>query len=358
MKKILISTGGSGGHVIPGITFYKHLENENSVKIITDIRGSKFFNNESIKKDIIDVPYIGSNLFLLPIKLIYLLISFIKSFYYLKKNKIEILISTGGYMSFPLCFSAIFLKVKIFLFEPNMVVGRTNKLILKFSKKILCYNKDLIGLSDQYKNKVFLIDRILSKEIYFIKKNNSQSLSNPLKLLIIGGSQGASFFDNNMPDLIKELSKLCKIDLKQQVYDQEKINQIENEYSKLDIKYELFTYDSDLYKIYNNYDIVITRSGASTISEISYFGVPFIAIPFPFAKDNHQYFNAKYYLEKNCCWLINQKEFNTKETVIFFKNLLENQTDFISKKDNLNKISYQNTWNRVNQKIKELVNED
>ena len=94
MKKILISTGGSGGHVIPGITFYIHLVKEHNVKIVTDLRGSKFFNKNSIDKDIIDVPNIGSNLFLLPIKIINILISFIKSFFYLKKNKIEILIST------------------------------------------------------------------------------------------------------------------------------------------------------------------------------------------------------------------------------------------------------------------------
>ena len=78
---------------------------------------------------------------------------------------------------------------------------------------------------------------------------------------------------------------------------------------------------------------------------------------FPFLKDNHQYFNAKYYLDKNCCWLIDQDKFDQKNDY-FFKNLLENQTDFLNKKDNLKKISYQNTWNKINQKVKELVNEN
>ena len=101
---------------------------------------------------------------------------------------------------------------------------------------------------------------------------------------MIGGSQGASFFDNNIPILIKELCKFCEVELRQQVYDKNQISKINKEYSQLNIKYELFNYDSELYKIYNNYDIIITRSGASTISEISYFGVPFIAIPFSFFK--------------------------------------------------------------------------
>ena len=153
-------------------------------------------------------------------------------------------------------------------------------------------------------------------------------------------------------------STFCEVELKQQVYDTNQIDKINKEYSQLNIKYELFNYDSELYKTYNNYDIIITRSGASTISEISYFGIPFIAIPFPFAKDNHQYFNAKYYLDKNCCWLIDQDKFDQKKMITFFRNLLENQTDYLNKKDNLNKISYQNTWNKINQKVKELVNEN
>ena len=261
-------------------------------------------------------------------------------------------------MSLPFCLSAIILKIKIYLFEPNMVIGRTNKFILKFSKKILCYKSDLIGLSEKQKEKVFLIDRILSKEIYTLNRNTISKISKPLKLLVIGGSQGAIFFDNNIPVLIKELSTFCEVELKQQVYDTNQIDKINKEYSQLNIKYELFNYDSELYKTYNNYDIIITRSGASTISEISYFGIPFIAIPFPFAKDNHQYFNAKYYLDKNCCWLIDQDKFDQKKMITFFRNLLENQTDYLNKKDNLNKISYQNTWNKINQKVKELVNEN
>ena len=88
----------------------------------------------------------------------------------MKKNNIEILISTGGYMSLPLCLSAKILKIKIYLFEPNMVIGRSNKFFLKFSEKIICYSNKLINFPKKYKNKFFLINPLLRKKIFMKKK--------------------------------------------------------------------------------------------------------------------------------------------------------------------------------------------
>ena len=87
-----------------------------------------------------------------------------------EQNNIQILFSTGGYMSIPLCISAILLKRKIYLFEPNMVVGRSNKLFLKFSEKIICYSKSLKNFPTEYKNKIYVIKPLLREKIYgFLK---------------------------------------------------------------------------------------------------------------------------------------------------------------------------------------------
>ena len=88
-KKILISTGGSGGHVIPALNFFEHLKEDHDVFISTDLRGSKFIDPATYKKEIIDVPDIKKNIFKIPINIIFFIISIIKSFLYLKKNKIK-----------------------------------------------------------------------------------------------------------------------------------------------------------------------------------------------------------------------------------------------------------------------------
>ena len=97
MKKILIITGGSGGHVIPSLSIYDALKDDYDVQISTDLRGSRYINNENYNYSLIDVPNLFSNLLLLPYNLIKFCVSIIKLIT-LKLNKFNILISTGGYV--------------------------------------------------------------------------------------------------------------------------------------------------------------------------------------------------------------------------------------------------------------------
>jgi UDP-N-acetylglucosamine:LPS N-acetylglucosamine transferase len=122
-KKILISTGGSGGHVLLALTIYDHLKNEYDMFISSDQRGLKYFEEEKYKPFIVDTPKIKISIFF-PFVLLKVFLLTIKSLSILKKEKISILISTGGYMSLPLCFAAKILGIKIYLIEPNMVLGR------------------------------------------------------------------------------------------------------------------------------------------------------------------------------------------------------------------------------------------
>ncbi len=103
-KKVLISTGGSGGHVIPAITIYNHLKNTHETLISTDIRGLVYLE-ENYKALVINTPKLN-NYFLFPFSFIKILFLTVRSFFLLKTNNISILISTGGYMSLPLCLAA------------------------------------------------------------------------------------------------------------------------------------------------------------------------------------------------------------------------------------------------------------
>ena len=125
-KKILISTGGSGGHVIPAITIYDHLSSHYDVMISTDLRGLKYLDNEKYKTFLINTPRLNK-LILMPFSIVIVFFLTLKSLFLFKKEKINILISTGGYMSLPLCLAAKILKIKILLLEPNMIIGRANK---------------------------------------------------------------------------------------------------------------------------------------------------------------------------------------------------------------------------------------
>ena len=358
MKKILISTGGSGGHVYPGIALYEHIEKFQNVLLVTDIRGSKYIDDNLIKYNVIDVPNIFSNLFKLPLNILLFFFSILKSLNYLKKENIDILLSTGGYMSLPLCIAAKILNKDIILFEPNLVIGRTNKLILRFSRKIICYHKDITGIPKNSYDKIFLTKPIFRKEMYNINKSLNQTSNQIFKIIILGGSQGAKFFDAKIKDIILNLSKVHKISVSQQVHDSNVINNLENFYNQNNIQCEIFRFNKNLYKNLNSFDLAITRSGASAITELAFFKVPFIAVPFPHSKDNHQFLNAKYYADQDCCWLYEQSEFNTDKISNFISNLIKDKTDYFIKRQNLNKISYENSWNNINEKLINLLNEN
>ena len=353
MKKIIISTGGTGGHVVPAQIFYEYLHNKNEVTIVSDKRGMNYFNKKKKYKIIeIDVPKIPKNL----IKLVPFIISFtfsiIKSYLFLSKKKARILITTGGYMSIPICLAAKTLNLKIFLFEPNFVLGRANLFLLNYCEKILTYAKKIKNLPDEKKHKNLVIKPLIKKNIFLSKRISKKKLKK-FVILIIGGSQGARKFDNLFSrDLIK-LSK--KIDIK--IFHQtsnKNINKLKKHYLLNKINSQVFSYTNYLHKIIKKCDFVISRSGAATINELVFLETPFLAVPFPFAKDDHQFFNAKHYVKKNLGWLIRENEIKQDFLYKFITNLIKNKRSLIQKKKNMKKFNRLYEWNENSKKINKL----
>jgi len=352
-KKILISTGGSGGHVIPATIFNDHLSKEYEVLICTDSRGYKFLKTNNYELKIINTPKLN-NVFLFPINLFLILYLAIKSYFFLRSEKIDKLISTGGYMSLPIILAAKLLKLDIYLFEPNLVLGRANKFFLKSCKKIFCYSEELINFPKKFKDKITIINPLVRKEFY--NSNISLNKKEVLEILVVGGSQGASIFDKDLKNKILNISKKHPIKVIHQT-SEKNITKLKSFYSSNNIKNLIFSFDKDFVNIIKEADLCITRAGASTLAELSILNIPFIAIPLPSSKDNHQFENASFYENKDCCWILDQKIFDNKIEEIL-KHILENKVDYSQKKDNLKKLNYQNTWINVNQKILRVINEN
>jgi len=353
-RKVLISTGGSGGHVVPAITIYDHLKSNYETLISTDLRGLKYLDEEIYKTIIINTPKLN-NIFLLPFELIKVFVLTIKCLILLKKEKISILISTGGYMSLPLCLAAKVLSIKTFLIEPNMVLGRANKFFLNFSEKILCYSKNLINLPKRFEKKQIIIEPLIRKKYY--EKSSYQKEDNLFTITIIGGSQGASIFDKLINEILVKISGIHPIKIIHQT-SKKNAHSLRNFYEENNINNKVFTFDQNLNKLLEQSDLCITRAGASSLAELSLLKIPFIAIPLPTSKDNHQYENAKYYKDKDCCWIIDQNSFDKQKFEELLMNISIKKDEYLAKKNNLTKLNYQNTWNNVNQNLLDIFNEN
>ena len=294
-KNFLISTGGSGGHVIPATILYEHLSKENNILISIDKRGLKYLNNIFYKFKIVNTPKLN-NYLLLPINFILIIFLTIKSFLLLNEN-IEKVFSTGGYMSLPLILAARILRLDIYLIEPNQILGRANKFFLNFCKKIFCYSDTIKNFPQKLKNKIIVIYPLVKKDIYEKKLINKETKK--FTILIVGGSQGAKIFDQRLKDSLIRISKKNSIKVIHQT-NEKNISYLKNYYNDNNIENIIFSFNKNFSEILVNSDLCITRAGASTLAELSLLIKPFIAVPLPSSKDNHQLENAIFY-EKNCC---------------------------------------------------------
>jgi len=136
-------------------------------------------------------------------------------------------------------------------------------------------------------------------------------------------------------------------------YNLEQIKTLEN-----NIENRLFNFEENIFQYINEANLAITRAGASTLSELVFLKVPFIAIPYKFATDDHQLQNALYYERAECCWILKEKEFNKDKLSTFLISIIENKVDYLNKKKNLEKFCYQNSWNKINEKVIGSLNEN
>jgi len=349
-KKIIFSGGGTGGHLLPAINLMKHFyEKKYEVLLITDQRGDQF-----IKKDRIFKSYIinaGTPTQKKIIKRIfsYFLIfySVIKSIIIIKKEKPDLVFGFGGYVSFPVSYASKFFKIPLVIYENNMILGRANKYLLPFSKKVFLAKKIKSGISENFQRKTCIIGPILNKNIIncspFKEKNTDKNFS----ILVLGGSQGAKIFGEIIPQVIKMIKdEGCAIEIFQQCIKQQK-NSIIDFYKKNNIKSFVFEYEKNILNLALSSNLAITRAGASTTAELLHTLTPFIAIPLPNSIDNHQYLNAKYYENQGCCWLLDQKNLNTENLFKLIVESIRNKNKLASIQENMKRNCNKNVFSNV-----------
>ena len=357
-KKIIFSGGGTGGHIFPAINLMKHFfDKEYKVILVTDNRGNNFIKNYSEFKSYIlrtGTPT-NKNLFKKFFSYFLIFYSIVRSILILKKEKPNLIFGFGGYVSFPISFVSRFFNLPLVIYENNMVLGRTNKYLSSFSKKILLAKKITKNFPEKYKSKTYEVGSILNKNIInsspFKGKNDKRKFS----ILVLGGSQGAEIFGRVIPTVVKMIKDAgYEIEINQQCTIGQK-NSLIDFYKKNNIKNYVFEFDKNILKLILPSNIAITRCGASTTAELVHTFTPFIAVPLPNSIDNHQYLNAKYYENKGCCWLLEQNDFNTKNLFNLIMETMKNENKLENIRKNMKKNYNKNVYSNIENEIKEFI---
>lgn len=343
-KKILIATGGTGGHVIPAYSLANYLmRNKYDIKVTIDKRGFKFLKKyKNINFITIESsPFIKKSFLKAAISLFIISYSILKSLLFLLFNRPSIVIGMGGYSSFPICIAAAILNIELVIYESNLIIGKANKYLLPFVKKIFVSFKELEGIPKKYSNKVSVIGNIVREEVLNFNdiKDNFIKIDN-IRILVLGGSQAAKIFATELPKVFEKL-KNSKNSIK--IFQQCQIDQndqLEGFYKKSQLDHEIFNFTDKIINYYSKSNLVITRSGASVLGELVNIKIPFITIPLPTSADNHQYKNAEFYQKKGYGYLLEEKDIKVKLFDLInsiFKDkkniekILSNQTQYTDK---------------------------
>lgn len=322
-KKVIISGGGTGGHIYPAIAIANALQAEDPNIEILFVGAEGKMEMEKVPKagySIIGLPIVGINrqhLFknlLFPFKLIN---SFAKAIKIVNDFKPDLAIGVGGYASGPLLIAASLKKIPFFIQEQNSFAGITNKFLAKKAKMIFVAYPNM----DKFfpKENIQLLGNPVRKDLIDIS-NKKEIAQKHFKLetdkpciLVIGGSQGARSINLAIAHSFSKLAA-SNVQLIWQtgVHFENEAKEIAAKYPNFKSYVSAFIYEMDL--AYAAADLVCSRAGALSVSEICLAAKPSILVPFPAAAEDHQTENAKSLVSQHAAILIKDADAN-KELV-------------------------------------------
>ncbi|MBP02397.1 MAG: undecaprenyldiphospho-muramoylpentapeptide beta-N-acetylglucosaminyltransferase [Rhodospirillaceae bacterium] len=329
-SKIVIAAGGTAGHLFPAEALAQELKRRNYEIIwITDARGACV--NTKLKDDqryIINVEGInGKN----TLSKLSGLAKFACGTYQARKllNHIKpsAVIGFGGYASAPTVMAASNLGIPTAIHEQNAVLGRANRLLAKRVNKVCVSFRQTqampIGVQPIYTGMPVRSGFDQTRNQNF----KAPGKTGEIRVLVLGGSQGASVFSDLIPSTIKFISEPLRYRLRiDQQCRKERLDNTLNAFSDTGVCVRLQAFFDDIPELLSQAHLVVSRSGASTVSEITYSGRPAIYVPLPHSADNHQYANAKAIAESGGGWCQEQRKLSPELLSAQITTVLRNQS--------------------------------
>lgn len=310
----VLAAGGTGGHLIPAHALASELRSRgHGVLLITDERGARFPGLfEGVPVHILPAGRLGGG----PVGWLKAAGSVVKGRAQAKRlyrdHRPDAVVGFGGYPAFPSLLAASAMGIPTVLHEQNAVIGRVNRLLAGEAEAIGVAYDEIDRLKRKYRSKTALVGNPVREEIARLGEMPFPPFDDvaPLKILVTGGSQGATILSQVVPIGLGMLEPSLRRRL--QVVQQcrpDDIERVRKHYAELGIPAELMTYIEDMAGKLADAHLVIGRAGASTIAELTDAGRPAILIPFAAATDDHQTANAREMVKAGGARAIRQENF-------------------------------------------------
>ena len=353
--KALFVAGGTGGHVYPALEVAREFKNsgfqinwigkENSLEhefskregfSFKPIKSSGFRKKTFIKKNL---------------SIFYLIISFIKSIYILLRIKPKFIFCFGGYLSLGPGLASAVLRVPLFIHEQNSVAGSANKLLANLATEVF------EGFPNSFKRNLENINFVgnpVRQEITSFSDTNKTVSTKKFKLLILGGSQGSTQLNSLVMDSLSEVIEKTNWEIVHQTGEADR-EQLNHYYKDLNVSSTVESFITNMGEAYSNCDLVISRAGAMTVSELLVTHTPSILLPLPWATDDHQTLNAKYLEDLGAAKVLESDKKNSSELASLLTNLSVDKEERLSMINSAKLANNQEVTKAIFKKINESI---
>lgn len=358
--RVIISAGGTGGHIYPALAIINKLKKE-----VKDVEFLYVGTDNRMEKDLIpsfDIPYKSLHMTGFDRKNILNNIKTFKNLYLARKEckkiieefKPDIVIGCGGYVTVPIIMEAKRHKVKTLIHEQNSVVGLANRFISRYSNKVMVsfpetvfsFKRGMAVLTGNPCSENAILMKKANKEEYGLSKNKKL-------VLIVMGSLGSKTINdmiyNNLSKFSNKSYEILFITGNSYYEKLDKVAEFKN------VKIVPFVYE--LPRIMKESTIMVSRSGASTIAEITALTIPTIFIPSPYVTNNHQLKNALSLVKNDAGVMIEEKDLTIDKLIKEIDNLILNKKRYDTIKENLCDIGIKDSASKIYDVIKDTIKE-
>lgn len=313
---VVLAAGGTGGHVFPAQALAEELLSRGHVlALVTDRRGADIGGALArIDRYLVRAGTLGSGGLGSAVGgLANVVAGIFQARSLLRRLRPSAVIGFGGYPSLPTMLAAARLKIPAAIHEQNAVLGRVNRLLASRVGVIATSFSDTRGLTAPNRHKASLTGNPVRPEVAAARSQEYAAPRNggPINILVAGGSQGASVLSEVVPAALAKLPP--RLRARTQVTQQcrpEDLAGVRQAYDATGISADLCPFIEDLAVKLAAAHIAVVRAGASTVAELAVIGCPAVLVPYPFATDDHQAYNARALAGADAAWIMPQGEFD------------------------------------------------
>ena len=328
---VLIMAGGTGGHIFPGLAVAEVLRKQDIPVRWLGAEGgmeTRTVPAAGIPLDVVAITGLRGKGLMRWVRMPLMLLRAVwQARRLLEADRPGCAISFGGYAAAPGGIAAWTKGIPVLVHEQNRIPGLTNRLLTRFSRKILQ------GFPGTFPQDMSAIDsgNPVRHEVAAIEspQRRMAGRSGPIRVLITGGSQGAQVLNQVVPAALKTLSSSVSVEIRHQA-GAKRVDEALEAYKAADLDADVSPFIGDMAEAYAWADLVICRSGALTVAELAAAGVASVLVPFAYAVDDHQTRNAQYLADAGAAVILSQSSLDPLILATALQPLLSDRSVLLS----------------------------